>query len=105
MKDFNNSELMKHLPIVTIHPDQALATVKKGIKEGREWIIREQIAYLNTGKRYPLEFKLIIDKDASPYPIGTYLLSSSSFGAGDFSSLRFDSRNLVLIPLDEPKKA
>jgi len=54
MKDFNNAELVKHLPIVTIHPDQALATVKKGIKEG---------------------------------------------------SLRFDSRNLVLIPLDEPKKS
>ncbi|WP_392564095.1 single-stranded DNA-binding protein (plasmid) [Orbus wheelerorum] len=105
MKDLNQAAITKHLPIVTIHPDQAMATVKQGVKEGREWIIREQIAYLNTGKRYPLEFKVIIDKDNSPYPAGNYLLSSCSFGSGDFNSLRFDTRNLVLIPLDEPKKA
>lgn len=105
MKDLNSPELLAHIPVVTIYPDNALAKSKSGVKDGREWTIREQTAFLNTGKRYPIEFILIIDRDKAPYPAGNYLLSASSFGVGDFNSLRFDSRGLVLIPIDDAKKA
>lgn len=105
MKDLNLPEIEKHLPIVTIYPENAMAITKKGKrKDGSEYLIREQIAYLNTGKHHPIEFKLFIDNDSSPYPSGRYLLSASIFKVGDFNSLILNNREILLVPLTDAKK-
>jgi hypothetical protein len=43
-------------------------------REGKQFHIREQSAYLDAGKAYPVEIKVPLDESAPPYPPGNYLV-------------------------------
>ena len=60
-------------------------------RTGREYHLREQSAYLHTGKKFPTEFQLVLPDDVPGgcYPIGFYELSGSSFRAGSFGGIDF----------------
>lgn len=57
-------------------------------KTNKPYTMREQFAYLHHGKRYPTEFKLTLEDNQHPYPIGKYELDDSSFFVGKFDDLQ-----------------
>lgn len=68
---------------------------KSGIgKNGRPYEIREQSAWIHLvgedGKPhpYPTGMMLMLDKQASPYAIGDYILHPSSIQPGQFGALK-----------------
>lgn len=82
--------------------------VRQGNKNGNDWRIRTQDAWLFTVSRsgqanaYPEKISIQLENangshsDQDAYPLGTYYLSDSSIYVGDFSAPRLG--RLVLIP-------
>lgn len=66
--------------------------------------ISKQAAYLHTGARYPVPFKIIVP-DAGPYRPGAYLLAGEVFKPGEYDGLKFFDRALQLVPVAEAMKA
>lgn len=80
---------------------------RSGSKNGRDWKIRTQEAYMHIQNRngsaapYPEKILLNLDNGSpsrapqSPYPIGVYYLSDSSIYVGDFSAPRLGNPILL----------
>lgn len=63
----------------------------------KEYSMQEQMALMfRQGERYPEKIKLTLDKDASAYPVGIYMLSDESFQLSRFSGIQLFPR---LIPI------
>ncbi len=60
--------------------------------------ISKQNAYLHSGARYPVPFKIIVP-EAGPYRPGSYLLSGDVFKPGEYDGLKFFDRALQLVPV------
>jgi len=64
--------------------------VKSGIsgRTQKPYTIREQLAYVDLGKAFPVEIKLSLpDGRPDAYPVGVYELDPSSFFVGRFGEL------------------
>lgn len=64
---------------------------------GKPFLIREQVAYMDTGKAYPVEVKINLD-DLAPLPNGTYELTKECFYVQRFGDVAVDlskARRLV----------
>ncbi len=77
------------------YPDKQTGMMKPGISK--------QSAYLHTGARYPIPFKIMVP-DAGPYRPGHYLLAGDVFKPGDFDGLKFFDRGLALVSLADAIK-
>ncbi|WP_220721566.1 G5P family DNA-binding protein [Agarivorans litoreus] len=58
----------------------------------------KQKAYISTGGRFPLEFKLPIESRADAYEPGKYTLSGECFQVGKYGDLELNRFNIVLVP-------
>jgi len=56
----------------------------------------KQAAYLHSGARYPIPFKIMVP-EAGPYRPGMYLLGGETFKPGEWDGLKFSDRNLQLV--------
>lgn len=66
-------------------------------ESGKPYSMQEQMALMfRQGERYPEKIKLTLDKDASAYPVGHYMLSDDSFQLSRFAGIQLFPR---LIPL------
>ena len=86
--------------MLKIEVKSAEITERSGIKNGNNWHMRNQEAYVHIQNRngtpapYPEKISLSLDSGnanrapQSPYAVGIYYLSDSSIYVGDFSSLR-----------------
>lgn len=60
---------------IPVEVQSAQLDVKRGIgKSGKPYEIREQHAYINLGKTYPVEFRFSLDTDREPYAPGNYFV-------------------------------
>lgn len=60
----------------------------KSQRSGKEYSFHTQQAYAHiTGKPYPVEMKLTIDKGCSAFPIGNYTLREDSFYIDKYGNL------------------
>lgn len=80
---------------------------KKGTatKTGRPYLIREQNAYLDLGKPYPVEVKVNLD-DQGPFDVGVYEITKECLYVGRFGDVQLDLKHARrLVPAQQPKVA
>lgn len=78
---------------------------KKGIsKTGRPYLIREQSAYMNTGKAYPVEVKIGLD-DLAPLEPGEYEIGPQCFYVGRFGDVGVDLAKAQRVAGSKPAAA
>jgi hypothetical protein len=88
--------------MIRIEVDSTVTTSRSGrTPKGKDWTMVEQRAYAHVlgedGKpaKYPVGFKLTLDKDQPAYPVGMYSLDPRSVVVGDFDALGLDRVKLV----------
>lgn len=59
---------------------------------GQPYTIRNQMAWLHNGKKYPTEFKVRLDPDQAAYPAGKYTIDPSSFYVDKYNSLAISTK-------------
>lgn len=70
-------------------------------RTGKPYSIREQSAWLHTGKKYPVAIRVPLADDQQPYSPGDYEISSP-LSVGKFESLQV-SRDLGLVAVSQSK--
>lgn len=73
-------------------------TKPKDDKPGRE--IYEQDAYAYLGGKFPVQMKLQLEKDQTPYGAGLYTIHSSSFVINNFGGLELKRFGQMITPLE-----
>lgn len=73
---------------------------RSGQKNGRDWQIRTQEAYIHKqGQPYPEKVTLTLQEGQLPYQVGVYTLDlNQCFKVGDYGRIALDDRNFVLKP-------
>lgn len=66
-------------------------------KTGKPYLIREQSAYIDTGKAYPVECKVNLD-DLAPMKIGTYEIGKECFYVQRFGEVSVDLSKARMVP-------
>ena len=67
-------------------------------KSGAPYSIREQEAYLDTGKRFPEAIKLNLERDQQPHPVGEYSIDiDRSVYVGRFGGLELSSSPVLVL--------
>lgn len=61
--------------------------------------VAKQKCYLHSGNRYPVGFKQRVDDASGPHRPGFYLLAGDVFKPGEYDGLKFNDRQLQLVPL------
>ena len=88
---------------VEITPNQTRLITRSGTsKDGRQYTLQEQRAYIFLGGDYPTEFSISIPQGHSAYPAGFYELGACSLRVGQFSKLEIN-REIQLLPIDNKK--
>lgn len=77
--------------------------IKSGARQGEDYRIRTQEAYIHNGHAYPQRFKLQLPDNVTGYMPGFYSLAPESFTVGDYEQLGL-SRSLVLVRDEQPAK-
>ena len=62
--------------------------------------IYEQIAYAYLGGKFPVEMKLSLEKDESPYKVGIYTVDSSSFTVNNYGKLELKKYGMKLTQME-----
>lgn len=87
---------------IEIKPSQEACEERKGVKDGREWVSREQQGYIYLGGDYPELFVFRLQDGQPPYAAGLYELVESSIEVGQYKRLVF-SRSFALRPIQNNK--
>lgn len=85
--------------MVRIEIESTKLNQRSGISKesGKPYSMQEQMALMfRQGERYPEKIKLTLDKDASAYAVGHYMLSDESFELSRFAGIQIRPR---LIPM------
>lgn len=64
-------------------------------------VVDKQVAYVHFGARYPVSFKVKVDKEKGPLRPGFYMMAGRLFKTSQFDGLDFSDRELTLIPVSE----
>ena len=64
-------------------------------KAGKLFHIREQTAYIDLGKPYPIEIRVALDPISAPYPAGTYWLHPDTLYVDRFGQLTMGRLRLI----------
>lgn len=84
--------------------DSENVIVKSGVgKNEKPYEICTQVAYLDIGKRYPVEFKFRVFDKTKPYPPGEYVIDMEKSVYVDKYNRIAMSEELVLVPLGSPE--
>ncbi|EDU9608726.1 DNA-binding protein [Salmonella enterica subsp. enterica] len=83
---------------IEIKPSQEACEERKGVKDGREWVSREQHGYIYLGGDYPELFVFRLQDGQPPYAAGFYELTERCIQVGKYHKLEF-SREVVFRPL------
>jgi len=88
---------------IEITPNQQRPITRSGTtKDGKEYVMQEQHAYIYLGGDYPTEFVINIPRGDQPYAAGLFTIDASSLRVGQFMRLEV-ARDIKLIPLDAKK--
>lgn len=88
---------------VEITQNQSRLITRSGTsKDGRQYTMQEQHAYIYLGGDYPTEFSISIPQGHSAYPAGFYELGACSLRVGQFLKLEIN-RDIQLLPLEVKK--
>ena len=85
--------------MIRIEIESATLTQRNGVSKETQkpYSLQEQKALMfRQGERHPEKIKLTLDKDASAYPVGHYMLSDESFELSRFAGIQIRPR---LIPM------
>jgi hypothetical protein len=75
---------------------EAAVTTKSGQgKNGKPYTIREQNAWLHTGKAYPQEVRIRLGDDGAPFAPGEYELTDRCFWVDRWGSVNVDLAHMV----------
>jgi hypothetical protein len=81
------------LPIEVKSPGVTEKTVKG--KDGREYLIREQMGWADIGKPYPMEIRIPLAPVSEPYSAGKYLIDPSCLYVDRFGKLSLGRLKLI----------
>ena len=86
--------------------DSTNVTEKKGTGEKGPWSFRNQLAYVDTGKRYPAEIKIRLAGDEPAFPVGEYEVDlAASVYISKYGSLALSEElKLVRVQQETPAK-
>ncbi|EGR0061344.1 TPA: hypothetical protein I7753_10040 [Vibrio vulnificus] len=62
--------------------------------------IYEQIVYAYLGGKFPVEMKLSLEKDETPYKSGVYTIDSSSFIVNNYGKLELKKYGMKLAQIE-----
>jgi hypothetical protein len=94
---------MIRIEVVSPHVEE-----RSGIKDGKNWLIREQSAYAfvldpeGNPAKYPVACSIMLEKNDRPYQPGFYTLDPRSIYVGDFR--RLELGRLKLLPESGPAR-
>lgn len=83
---------------IEIKPSQVAVDERRGEKDGKPWVTREQKGYLYLGDDYPELFVFPLAEGQLPYETGFYELTEKCIVVGKYKKLDF-ARAFVLRPL------
>ncbi len=68
----------------------------RGRADGREYLIREQVGYVDLGKPYPQEVRIPVETGREPYAVGKYVVEPSCLYVDRYGKLSLGRLKLVL---------
>lgn len=88
---------------IEIFPENARVETRnipsKDNRPGRT--IYEQVAYAHLGGKFPIEIKLMLEKDQLPYAAGIYTPHSSSYVVNNFGGLELKRFGMIIEPMED----
>jgi len=69
-------------------------TYQRGPNAGRQYTIRKQTAWVDTGKAFPQEVMIELDREQAPFPPGDYVVTPQCFYVARFGELRVDLKHM-----------
>lgn len=69
-------------------------TYQRGPNAGRQYKIRKQTAWVDTGKAFPQEVTIELGPDQAPFPPGDYVVTPQCFYVARFGELRVDLKHM-----------
>lgn len=82
--------------LVEIYPEHENVVVNKFTKDNVETVFRHQVAYVDFGGKFPVEFKVNLRDGDEHYQAGKYKLAPCSFAVNARGNLEFSAYNIKL---------
>jgi hypothetical protein len=67
----------------------------RGKSDGREYLIREQVGYVDTGKPYPQEVRIPVETGREPYAVGKYMVDPACVYVDRYGKLSLGRLKLI----------
>ena len=64
-------------------------------KDGREYLIRDQVGWVDLGKAYPQEIKIPVEKGKEPYKPGKFVMDSACLYVDRYGTLSLGRLKLI----------
>ncbi len=81
---------------VEIKHAEVIEKAVRGRTDGREYLIREQLGYVDTGKPYPQEVRIPVENGREPYGPGKYTVDPSCLYVDRYGKLSLGRLKLVI---------
>jgi hypothetical protein len=87
--------IMKLEIAVEVKHADVIEKAVRGRTDGREYLIREQLGYVDTGKPYPQEVRIPVETGREPYAVGKYLVDPTCLYVDRYGKLSLGRVKLV----------
>jgi hypothetical protein len=89
--------------LIEVKTEQVMVKEGTARGSGRPYKIREQAAWVDTGKAYPAEVRVRLADDQAPFPVGVYTISPGCFWVDRYGGLQVDLAKMQ--PAQKPSAA
>jgi len=76
------------------HVEEKHGQYRTGRNVGQSYVIRKQSAWIDTGKAFPVEVTIELDRDQAAFPVGEYAITSKCFYVAKFGELKVDLKHM-----------
>lgn len=81
------------------HIEEKSGIYRQGRSAGQGYTIRKQSAWVDTGKAFPVEVVIELERDQAPFPPGDYVLAPRCFYVAKFGELKVDLKHMQPVKL------
>lgn len=67
---------------------------RTGRNVGQGYCIRKQAGWIDTGKAFPVEVTIELDRDQAAFPVGEYVVAPHCFYVAKFGELKVDLKHM-----------
>lgn len=76
------------------HVEEKRGQYRTGRNVGNEYVIRKQSGWIDTGKSFPVEVTIELDRDQAAFPVGEYVITPKCFYVAKFGELKVDLKHM-----------